>query len=150
MAEIKKFKKNEIIFSEGDSGDFMYDILSGRVGIYTDYGKPEQKLLATLEDEGFVGEMGMIERKPRSATAVALENTEAALVTLENFDEYLKNEPKKAVEVLRHTSARLRQLSADYIRACAAATEYIRIEEMGLKQSPDLMKRIKKITSSVK
>lgn len=147
MAEIKTFKKNEVIFKAGESGEFMYDILSGSVGIYSDYGLPEQKLLAKIEGSGFVGEMGMIEKKPRSATAVALENTEAAIVTSENFDEYLKEEPKKAIEILKHTSARLRQLSHDYIVACATAAEYIRVDEMGLKQSPDLMKRIKAITS---
>ena len=147
MAEIKKFKKNDVVFLEGDRGDFMYEIISGKVGVYADYGRAEQKLLATLGKEDFIGEMGMIEKKPRSATAVALENTEAAIVTSENFDKYLKEEPKKAIEILKHTSARLRQLSHDYIVACATAAEYIRVDEMGLKQSPDLMKRIKAITS---
>jgi len=147
MAEIKKFKKNDVVFFAGDKGDFMYDIISGCVGVYSDYGLPEQKLLCKIESKGFIGEMGMIEKKPRSATAVALENTEAALITSENFDEYLKSEPKRALEILKHTSARLRQLSHDYIVACATASEYIRVDEMGLKQSPDLMKRIKAITS---
>lgn len=147
MAELKKFKKNEVIFFEGAKGDFMYDVISGCVGIYSDYDTPSPKLLAKIDGSGFVGEMGMIEKKPRSATAVALETTEAFLITADNFDDYLKNDPAKAVEVLKHTSARLRELSHDYIKACATATEYIRIEEMGLKQSPELIKRIKSITS---
>lgn len=150
MTEIKTFKKNEIVFREGDAGDFMFEIVSGGVGVYSDYGKPEQKHLATLEKGDFIGEMGMIEKKPRSATAVALENSELALITGENFDEYLKKEPKKAVRILRYTSSRLRKLSVDYVGACAAASEYLRIKDMGLKQSPDLMKRIKAITDKAK
>lgn len=150
MAEIKKFKKNDVVFLEGDKGDFMYEIISGKVGVYADYGRAEQKLLATLGKEDFIGEMGMIEKKPRSATAVALESTEAVLITSENFESYLANEPKKAVRILRYTSSRLRKLSIDYVGACAAASEYLLIKDDGLKQTPELMKRIKAITDSVK
>ena len=59
--ETKTFKKGEVIFKQGDLSDCMYDILWGEVGIYADYGTPEEKLLTTLETERFFGEMGMIE-----------------------------------------------------------------------------------------
>ena len=51
--ETKTFKKGEIIFKQGDLSDCMYDILWGQVGIYADYGTPEEKLLTTLETERF-------------------------------------------------------------------------------------------------
>ena len=54
--EPKTFKKGEIIFKQGDLSDCMYDILWGQVGIYADYGTPEEKLLTTLETERFFGD----------------------------------------------------------------------------------------------
>ena len=78
--ETKTFKKGEIIFKQGDLSDCMYDILWGQVGIYADYGTPEEKLLTTLETERFFGEMGMIEGRLRSATAVALTPQDHQLV----------------------------------------------------------------------
>ena len=43
--EIKTFSKGKVVFKEGDPGDCMYDVYSGKVGVYAAYGEPEQKLL---------------------------------------------------------------------------------------------------------
>ena len=40
--ETKTFKKGEVIFKQGDLSDCMYDILWGEVGIYANYGTPEE------------------------------------------------------------------------------------------------------------
>ena len=150
MTESVKFKKNEVIFREGEVGKTMYDIVSGTVGIYSNYGKAEQNLLTKLGPEDFFGEMGMIEELPRSATAVALEATEAFVVTKENFKDYITDKPAKALTVLEYTSRRLRRLSYDYVEACAAIAEYVKTEEKGEKPSSDLMAKLKKINAAAK
>ena len=135
MTESVKFKKNEIIFREGEVGKTMYDIVSGTVGIYAAYGTEDQKLLTKLVPEDFFGEMGMIEELPRSATAVALEAVEAFVVTKENFKEYITEKPAKALTVLEYTSRRLRRLSYDYVEACAAIAEYVKaLEDAAMRQ----------------
>lgn len=148
MSNTKSFKKNQVIFFEGEKGETMYDIVYGMVGIYSDYGKPEQKLLTKLGPESFFGEMGMIEKLPRSATAVALENTDAIEITQEKFAEYLKERPAKAYTILQHTSKRLRDLSCDYVDACVAISEYVQAEEDGVKPSDALLERMKKINAA--
>ncbi len=72
--EVKKFKKGEVIFQKGDAGDCMYDVYTGQVGIYTKYGTPDQTLLAKYYPDQYFGELGLIDRVPRSAYAVALED----------------------------------------------------------------------------
>ena len=139
MSNTKSFKKNQVIFFEGEKGETMYDIVYGTVGIYSDYGKPEQKLLTKLGPESFFGEMGMIEKLPRSATAVALENTDAIEI---------KDRPAKAYTILQHTSKRLRDLSCDYVDACVAISEYVQAEEDGVKPSDALLERMKKINAA--
>lgn len=150
MATTKTFKKNEVIFREGDNEDFMYDIWSGKVGIYSEYKTPAQKLLVTLESEDVFGEMGMIEQLPRSATAVALEDTQARVISYENFKEFISEKPAKAYTILQHTSSRLRDLSLDYVEACAVIAEYVKAEKNGEKPSAELMAKLKKIDGARK
>ena len=71
---VKEFKKNEIIFKQGDFSPVMYDILAGQVGIFAAYGTENEKQITVLGEGQVLGEMGLIEAYPRSATAVAMED----------------------------------------------------------------------------
>ena len=114
-----KFDNGEVIFREGDPGTCMYYIGWGTVGIYSNYGNEDQKLLTTLQEDRFFGEMGLIEKLPRSATAVALENgTILTDITAENLDLIFEKSPEFIMRSLQHISSRLRQLTRDYVKAC--------------------------------
>lgn len=143
--ENKSFKSGEVIFNEGDPGKGMYDILSGQVGIYADYGKEDEKLLTALGSGKFFGELGLIDVMPRSATAVALEDTEAAYISEADFGGYYQKQPEKILMVLKNMTGRLRELSDDYLEACRTISEYLDLEaEKAAKESP-LMRRIRKL-----
>lgn len=117
-----EYNKGDIIFEKGDYEPFMYDIYSGKVGIYSDFGTPDQKLLAELGESDFLGEMALIEDAPRSATAVALEpNTRLKTVDAETFDDYFRERPAKVLMLMQQMSARLRQVSKDYMEICRNA-----------------------------
>ena len=144
------FKKNSVIFKEGDESDLMYDIRWGKVGVYANYGTPEQVLLTTLPGDCIFGEMGVIEGKARSATAVALEETTVTALDQAELVGYLTDKPAKALQVLQNTAHRLRELSADYVKASIAINHYVQAEEAGEKQSPDTMQEMKKIAAARK
>ena len=117
-----EYGKGEVIFNKGDLEPFMYDIHSGKVGIYSDYGTPQQVLLAELSESDFIGEMGLVEGSPRSATAVALEqNTRLQKVDAETFDEYFRERPAKVLMLMQQLSGRLRQLNKEYLEAQRAS-----------------------------
>lgn len=117
---LKEFEKGQVIFSEGDFEMSMYDLLQGSVGIYANYGKPEEKLLTELkaEDGATFGEMGLLESMPRSATAVALENVQVQVVTGETFGEYFRDNPAAVMVIMQNMSQRIRALTQDYLDAC--------------------------------
>ena len=145
--ETKTFKKGEVIFKQGDLSDCMYDILWGEVGIYANYGTPEEKLLTTLETERFFGEMGMIEGRLRSATAVALEkDTRLKVITLESFDAYFKESPAKVLLIMQNMSHRIRELTRDYLEACQTVTESVELEKNGKEKSSSLVANLKKFS----
>ena len=128
----KAFKKGGVIFKQGDASDCMYDILWGKVGIYVNYGTPEEKLLTTLETEQFFGEMGMIEGLPRSATAVALtSDTKVRIITPETFQELFKESPARVLLIMQNMSRRLRELTGEYLEACQTVADSVEAEKAG-------------------
>ena len=145
--EILEFRKGEIIFQQREIADCMYDIHCGKVGIYADYGLPSQKLLAELGRDQFFGEMGLIEGRPRSATAVALERgTKIQIITEETFQGYFAQRPAKAFVIMQNMSKRLRGLTRDYVEACRTVSEAVETEQTGTAQSSDLKDRLKRFS----
>ena len=138
-------KRNEVIFSEGDKSECMYDIRMGRVGIYANYGTKEEKLLTELTKDQFFGEMGIIEGYPRSATAVALgDMTELSVIAKNDFEDYCKRNPEKTVLIMKNMSARIRDLTQGYLEVCHTIAESMEAEQKGEKKNSGLMKRLKK------
>ncbi len=144
MQEIN-YKKNNLIFAEGAVEYFMFYIASGKVGIYSGYESKDEKLLVELEEGAFFGEMGMIERLPRSATAVALENSVVYKIDDNNFDEFCKEKPAKVIQIMQNTSRRLRSLTKDYLSVGGALSEYVKAKENGEEISDELKNKMKKI-----
>lgn len=115
--ELKKFKKNQIIFKQGDYETFMYDIRWGSVGIYENYGEKDQRLLRELRADDMFGEMGLVEARPRSATAVSLEkDTQCVLITNDDFASYFRDKPSKIIAIMQRMSQRIRDLSEEVAR----------------------------------
>ena len=118
------YRMNTVIFRQGDDGDCMYYIQLGSVGIYTDYGTDKEKQLVLLEEDAFFGEMGLIEKLPRSATAVVVEDdTVLRKITEEELEDLFKTSPSLIVRCIEHLSRRLRRLTKDYLEACEMVTK---------------------------
>lgn len=145
--DIQIYKKDQIIFKEGDEANCMYDIHCGEVGIYANYGTKEEKLLTTLHSENFFGEMGLVDGAPRSATAVALEkNTKVEIITRESFGAYLQEYPAKVLMVMQNMSHRLRDLTKDYLEVCGTVAETVDAEKNSKEKNEGLQKKIKKFS----
>ncbi len=141
-----EYKKGEIIFRENSYGTELYEVYGGEVGIYIKYGEPGQKLLTKLGPERYFGEMGLVEARPRSATAVALENTTLAVVSAETFGDYIQQRPDKVLEIMGSLSTRLRELTVDYMDACRTIAE---LEHGGGKEKSSWLKdHIKKFADA--
>lgn len=75
-------------------------------------------MLTELYPNTFFGEMGMINGSPRSATAVALEETTLEIIFPRDLNELFEKNPPKAFMILAHLSGRLRKLTDQYMAAC--------------------------------
>jgi CRP-like cAMP-binding protein len=102
------FDGGHVLFHEGDEGDDMYIIQSGRVAIKKKL-KEGDTTLAVLEKGDFFGEMAILERMPRSATAEVIEEGDIIVISGEMFGDMIKANPEIAVRMLRKQSIRLRE-----------------------------------------
>jgi CRP-like cAMP-binding protein len=129
MKEIT-FNKDQIIFCQGENASVMYDIISGKIGIFTDYQTEQEKKIAELDAGEVFGEMGLIEYWPRSATAVALEDgTVVTELGEDDLKEYLKDKPEKLLVVMRQLSRRIRETTQNYVNVCRTVNERRRTQE---------------------
>ena len=121
---VKYYDAGQIIFREGDESVFMYQIHSGSVAIFVNYGTPEETKLTTLYTNAFFGEMGLVSNDKRSATAVVAENeTVLEAIRAEDFEALFKANPMKIEMILGHLANRLRRLTADYFGLCWTAAK---------------------------
>ncbi|MCR5089576.1 MAG: cyclic nucleotide-binding domain-containing protein [Oscillospiraceae bacterium] len=149
--ELKECRKGEIIFREGDAGDCMYSVQWGNVGIFLNYGTADEKELATFLPDNYFGEMSLLDKAPRSATAVALTNdTVLEVITEEAFNEYFEKNPAKVLQIVQQMCHRLRKTTNDYIEACQTVYETVEAEKAGQKKSAGLLDRIKKFVGLYK
>ena len=142
----KEFKQGEIIFKQGDFADVMFDILSGSVGVCVDYGTPGEKQLTVLGAGQFLGEMGLIEVYPRSATAVAMEDgTQLREISEREFSDYFYTQPERLLLIMRQLSQRLRERTADYEAAVQVRDELQDTRHDPGKRSKSLLARAKEL-----
>ncbi|MFH5187176.1 Crp/Fnr family transcriptional regulator [Paenibacillus sp. TAB 01] len=105
----RKFKKNTVLFFEGDMGDELFIIETGLVKVYRiDHVK---EIILSLFDEGdFFGEMSLIQKGlTRSATAETLEATTLHSLSRQAFTQFLERTPKLSLKLLEMTMDRLRK-----------------------------------------
>ena len=121
---METYKKGTIIFKQGESGECMYALHGGKVVIYSDYGSAEQTKLTELLPGDFFGEMGMLAKEDRSATAVAEEdNTYVEIITTDKLEDLFKENPVEVDMILRFVSHRLRRLTEDFLNVCKKISE---------------------------
>ena len=117
-------KAGTVLFREGEPGACMYAVHWGTVGIYSGYGTDKEKLLTKLNANDFFGEIGMLCGKPRSATAVVMENgTTLEVIRSENIRELFERNPAKVWMILDHLARRLTSLTREYARVCQEVCE---------------------------
>lgn len=103
------FYKGETLFTKGQHGSEMYLIKSGLVRVFSADEHGQEISLALLSAGDFLGEMAVLDDQPRSASAVAMEDTEVLSLSRQDFKSELAANPQIANEVIRALVRRLRQ-----------------------------------------
>lgn len=120
------FPDGEIIFREGDEGDRMYVIQSGKVKITKK--TPEGELaIATLGSGEIFGEMALFDRMPRSATAAALGEARVLGIDKKKLFQSIDKDPTIVFRLLLSMSQRIRRLDEEFMKLKKSKTDVLRI-----------------------
>ena len=140
------YAANQIVFKQGDFPVSMFSIEKGKVGIFAKYDVEGQKEVAVLCAGDVLGEMGMLEVYPRSATAVALEDdTVLEEITEADLTEFFKDKPDQLLKIMKQLSRRIRETNEKYLNVCQVAYENAQAEKNGEEKSEWLKDQIKAI-----
>lgn len=107
MADVVHVRAHEVIFEQGDEGDAFYLVVNGSILI----SRGEVKLATLGPREGF-GEMSILDRETRSATATAVEDTALLSLDRDSFDKIIEQNPAVARGIYRVLTERLRNTLA--------------------------------------
>ncbi len=111
----KTYNDGEVIFNEGEEGDSMFVIQSGKVKISkkVDFGD----ITITIMEEGEIfGEMAIFDRLPRSASAVAFGGARVLTVDKKKFLSVVNRDPTLAFKIFDAMSKRVRRLDAEVLK----------------------------------
>src|SRR5829696_4599756 len=108
----RRFRRNEVIFHQGDPGDSLHIVGAGAVKIVLPSAEGEEAIIATLREGDFFGELSLLDGAPRSATATALEPTETLVLPRSIFKELMADDLSLRDALLVGLTRELRRLTS--------------------------------------
>ncbi len=114
IVQERRFAGGQDIFREGAPGDGVYFVKSGLVEISV--GIESRRVFSRLGPGEIFGEMAVLEHRPRSANAVAVQETEVFFLPRLEMLSFIQNSPAAAFALLQQISHRLREFNQLHLR----------------------------------
>ena len=124
------FPSHHTIFTEGQEGQALYVVVSGRVSVHL-----KGQELAQLDKGACFGEMSLFDAEPRSASITTLDPCDCLMLTQQQLYEAIDETPGIAVNIIRLLSRRIRELNSELNEKQQEVKELIR--QTGLTYAPE-------------
>ena len=106
IAEELRCEQNHAIFKEGDHGDSMFVIISGKVDVIQN-----DHSITQLERGTCIGEMALLDQEPRSADAITLEESVLLKIDQEGFFQLMASNPEIMKQIVKILTRRVRSMN---------------------------------------
>jgi CRP-like cAMP-binding protein len=111
----KSYAPGEVVFEEGQTGNGLYMITTGKVEVVRGLGSANERQLAVLEAGEVFGEMALLDELPRSASVRALEDTHCLGIDRFLFVTQLYKDPQVAITMIQVLAQRLREMDERFL-----------------------------------
>jgi CRP/FNR family cyclic AMP-dependent transcriptional regulator len=125
---VRSYPKNTILINEGDIGDSLFIVVSGRVKVYSSNQAGREIVIAFHGPGEYLGEMSL-DGSPRSASVVTLEPTTCAVVNRASFREFILAHPDFAMHLIERLIQRVR-LTTENVKSLALSDVYGRLVKL--------------------
>jgi sulfur transfer complex TusBCD TusB component (DsrH family) len=121
ITDVRSYNDGDLVLKEGEEGDELFILLDGQVRLHK-----EDAFITTLKRGDHLGEMALVDRAPRSASATAEGSVRVLTIRRPEFYNIIRNESKLSVKLLwsfvQVLTQRLRKTTADLSGARMEAT----------------------------
>ena len=125
---VRSFPARMVLIHEGDVGDSLFIILSGKVKVYATSEDGREVVIDFHGAGEYVGEMSLA-GAPRSASVATVEATTCAIVRRETFREFVLAHPEFALNLIEKLIARAR-LATENVKSLALSDVYGRLRRL--------------------
>jgi CRP-like cAMP-binding protein len=138
----RRYPKDTVVFFENEEGDFFFMILEGRIKVTILGDDGREIILSVLSAGDFFGEMALLDNEPRSATAIAIEESELLSLHRTDFQNVISDNRGIMSALIRILTARLRRANHQ-ISTLALLDVYGRVARVMLDMAREEGKRLK-------
>ena len=110
--ELVEVPRGATVFHEGEPGDSLYIVLSGKIKLGRRTADGRENLVAVMGPSDQFGELSLFDPGPRTATAVAVTDARLARMSKDALRSWITERPKIAEQLLRVLARRLRRTNA--------------------------------------
>jgi len=111
LATRRKYENGGVVFSQGDPGDALYGVITGRIRISASARDGKEIFLNLMEPGNSFGEIALLDGNERTATASATAPSELMVIGREHFLSLVQREPALTNHLLQLLCARIRWTS---------------------------------------
>jgi len=122
---VRAFPRNTVLINEGDVGDSLYVVLSGRVKVYSSNESGREFVIDFHGPGEYVGEMSL-DGAPRSASVMTVEPTTCAVVNRAQFRDFVLAHPDFAMHLIERLIHRVRVTTGN-LKSLALSDVYGRL-----------------------
>jgi len=138
----KRYPKDGVVFFENEAGDTLFMVGAGRVKVTILGDDGREIILSVLGPGEFFGEMALLDNEPRSATTIAVEDSELVSLSRADFEGVLSHNPGIMASLIKVLTARLRHANHQ-ISTLALLDVYGRVARVIVELGRDEGKRLK-------
>jgi CRP-like cAMP-binding protein len=142
LAARRSYPKDTVVFFENEEGDFFFTIVGGRIKVTILGDDGREIILSMLGPGDFFGEMALLDNEPRSATAIAVEESELLSLHRTDFQSVIGDNPAISNALIKVLTARLRRANHQ-ISTLALLDVYGRVARVILDMAREEGRRLK-------
>jgi CRP/FNR family cyclic AMP-dependent transcriptional regulator len=142
VATRRRYPKDTVVFFENEEGDIFFMILEGRIKVTILGDDGREIILSVLGAGDFFGELALLDNEPRSATAIAIEESELLSLHRTEFENAIAGNPAILSALIKVLTARLRRANHQ-ISTLALLDVYGRVARVMLDMAKEEGKRLK-------
>jgi CRP/FNR family transcriptional regulator, cyclic AMP receptor protein len=100
LVSLESFRAREVLAQEGTTGNRLYVVVDGAIGVVKHHGTPDETLLATLKPGDFAHELGFLDGAQRYASLVASADVRVLVLEREKLESLIDTEPRILYRVM--------------------------------------------------